>query len=107
MPASRRAGGIENLMFTLHIEHTIGDYDQWKRMFDSDPLNRRAAGVAAFRVLRTVADPNAVWIDLDFEARADAEAMKTALERMWAGPAAAMVHGPTARLSENVETITL
>jgi hypothetical protein len=72
-------------MFTLPIEHSVGDSDAWKRLFDADPLNRAASGVTAFRVMRTVDDPNIVWIDLDVGSRSAAVTMKTALERLWAG----------------------
>jgi len=94
-------------MFTLHIEHSVGDYDAWKRLFDADPLNRAASGVTAFRVMRTVDDPNIVWIDLDLGSRAAADTMKTALERLWAGPAAAVLRNPSVRIAETVESITL
>lgn len=94
-------------MFTLHIEHSVGDYDAWKRMFDADPLDRAASRVTAFRVMRTVDDPNIVWIDLDFDSRSAADAMQTALERLWEGPASAMLRNPSVRLAETVETVSL
>lgn len=94
-------------MFTLHIEHSVGDYDAWKQMFDSDPLGRKTAGVSAFRVMRPVDDAGSVRIDLDFESRADAEKMKVALENLWKGPGAALMRDPRALLSETVEDVTL
>ena len=94
-------------MFTLHIEHAVGDYDAWKQMFDSDPLGRKTAGVTAFRVMRPVDDGNAVRIDLDFVSRTDAEKMKVALEELWKGPGAALMRDPRALLTETVEDIAL
>ena len=94
-------------MFTLHIEHSVGDYDAWKRMFDSDPLNRKTAGVTSYRVMRPIDDPNAVRVDLEFDSREAGETMKAALEAMWQGPAAAMMRDPHARLWEIDETRSL
>lgn len=93
-------------MFTLHIEHAVGSFDEWKRMFDSDPLDRRNSGVRSYRVMRPVDDPDSVRIDLEFDSRRDAEAMKVALEKLWEGPAAAMLKNQTLQLSETVETTT-
>ena len=94
-------------MFTVHIEHTVGSFDEWKRMFDSDPLNRKDSGVTAFRVMRLVDDPASVRVDLELASRPEADAMKAALEQLWAGPASAMLRNPVARVSETVEAETL
>ena len=94
-------------MFTLHIEHTVTDYDAWKRMFDSDPLDRKGSGVTSFRVMRPVGDTGTVMIDLDFDSREAGERMSAALEELWKGPAAAITLNPQARLTETVETATL
>ena len=94
-------------MFTLHIEHTVTDYDAWKRMFDSDPLDRKGSGVTSFRVMRPVGDSVSVMIDLEFDSRDAAERMSTALEGLWKGPAAAMTINPRATLTETVEAAAL
>lgn len=94
-------------MFTLHIEHTVTDYDAWKRMFDSDPLDRKGSGVTSFRVMRPVGDTGAVMIDLEFASREAAERMSAALAELWKGPAAAITINPHARLTETVEATTL
>ena len=94
-------------MFTLHIEHTVTNYDDWKRMFDSDPLDRKGSGVTSFRVMRPVSDSGSVMIDLEFDSRDAAERMATALEGLWKGPAAAITLNPSATLTETVETVTL
>jgi hypothetical protein len=107
VPARQRAGGIEKSMFTLHIEHAVTDFDAWKRMFDSDPLNRKTAGVTGFRVLRPVDDTHTVRIDLEFDSRPAAEAMRAALENLWQGPAGDIMRNPSTRLTETVEAVTL
>ena len=94
-------------MFTLHIEHTVTNYDEWKRMFDSDPLDRKGSGVTSFRVMRPVADSGSVMIDLEFDSRDAAERMSTALEALWKGPAASITINPRATLTETVETASL
>jgi len=94
-------------MFTLHIEHTVTDYDAWKRMFDADPLNRKGSGVTGYRVMRPVGDTGSVMIELDFDSREAGERMSTALEELWKGPAAAITINPHSRLTETVESGTL
>jgi hypothetical protein len=50
----------------------VGDYDTWRPMFDQDrPRAREKA--RSQRVLRSAADPNEVFIFLEFEALDDAE----------------------------------
>jgi hypothetical protein len=41
-------------MYVLRIEHSVPDYEGWKRAFDSDPLGRKKSGVRQYRVLRAV-----------------------------------------------------
>ncbi|WP_198414060.1 hypothetical protein [Cryobacterium adonitolivorans] len=94
-------------MFTLHIEHSVRDYDAWKQMFDSDPLGRKTAGVSSFRIMRPVDDVESVRIDLDFDSRTDAEKMKVALEELWKGPGVALMRNPRALLTETVADVTL
>jgi hypothetical protein len=68
---------------TLRIEHPVPDVDAWRRAFDADPLDRRGSGVRRYRVLRSLDDPSHVMVDLDFNSREEAEAMRSALQRMW------------------------
>jgi hypothetical protein len=53
-------------MTTLHIEHPIADFDQWKAAFDRFAPARTQSGVRAHRVHRPLDDPRYVLIDLDF-----------------------------------------
>ena len=32
-------------MYVLNYWHTVSDYAEWKKIFDSDPLGREASGV--------------------------------------------------------------
>jgi hypothetical protein len=50
----------------------VGDYDRWRPMFDQDkPRARELAKVQ--RVLRSVDDPNHVFIYLEFDSLEDAQ----------------------------------
>jgi hypothetical protein len=41
------------------------DYEDWKRMFDSDPVGRKEVA-KGHRVMRSVEDPNEVFLRVDF-----------------------------------------
>jgi hypothetical protein len=57
----------------------VGDYDQWRPMFDQDrPQAREKASTQ--RVLRSVDDPNEVVILLEFEATEDAAEARERLQ---------------------------
>jgi hypothetical protein len=87
----------------LHIEHEVGDFDTWKRTaFDADPIGRARSGVRRYRVSRSVDDPNYVMIELEFATTSEAEAMHTALQKLWRNPLA-QIGRPTARIMEIVE----
>lgn len=67
----------------MRIEHTVSDYNNWKRAFDSDPVNRKKMGVRNYRILRPVDNPNFVIIDLDFDSAQNAEALLAAMREVW------------------------
>ncbi len=94
-------------MATLHIEHSVHNYEDWKRTFDSDPADRKGSGVRRYRVSRSAPDGNLVRIELDFDDLASAEAMHAKLKQVWAGPAADVVNNPVAAVFEDVETVEL
>ena len=73
-------------MYVLHIEHSVPDYDAWRRLaYDSDPLGRRQMGVLRHRIGRRADDPNHLMIDLEFATAEAAERMAAALKQMWVG----------------------
>jgi hypothetical protein len=88
----------------VRIEHAVPDFEQWKRAFDSDPVGRKASGVRRYQVLRAQDDPNLVMIDLDFDSVAEADEFLRAMEKIWAGPAKAVMQNPRARVANLVET---
>jgi hypothetical protein len=91
-------------MPTLIVTHAVGDYDEWKQMFDSDPLGREASGVRAHRIMRAAHNPNDVTIELDFDTPDEAESMRGRLQEMWttAGPQLRL-ESPRARVVDVVE----
>ena len=91
-------------MYTLRIEHAVPDFDRWKQVFDNDPADRKGSGVMAYRVLRAVAEPDLVLIDLDFETVEAADAFHETMRGLWAGPGKAVMISPSARVAEQVET---
>ena len=56
-----------------------GDYDRWRPMFDQDKPRAREDAVVQ-RVLRSVDDPNEVFIYLEFETLEGANEARTRLE---------------------------
>jgi hypothetical protein len=88
----------------LQVEHAVSDFDDWKRLFDTDPLHREASGVRSYRVMRLSEDPNHVIAELEFDTAAEAEAFRKALIALWGRLEADLLRAPRARLIEVVET---
>lgn len=93
-------------MTTVHIEHTVKDFDAWKAIFDKDPADRAGSGVTHYRVSQLADDPLSVMIDLDFDNRAKAGAFLTVMDGVWRSPQAAqsLDSMPQARVIECVES---
>ena len=88
----------------LHIQHAVPNFEGWKRAFDSDPMDRKGSGVHRYHVHRSVADPNFVMIDLEFDRLAEAESLLERLRHLWAGPGGAVTRNPEAWIVETVES---
>jgi len=88
----------------LRIEHSVPDFDGWKRAFDSDPVDRKKSGVRRYQVLRSIDDPNYVMIDLEFDTHSEAEALLAAMREVWGRVQGKVVLDPQARIVETVET---
>ena len=91
-------------MVLLRIQHSVPDFETWKRAFESDPMDRKAAGVRRYHIYRSVADPNLVMIDLEFESVAEAERLLERLRQLWAGPGGAVMRNPEASIVETVDS---
>jgi hypothetical protein len=55
-----------------------GDYDRWRPLFDQDHPRAREKATSV-RVLRSIDDPNEVFIQMEFASREDAEESRTRL----------------------------
>lgn len=88
-------------MHVLRVEHSVADYDRWKKAFDDDPIGRKNSGVLAYRILRAADDPNLVMIDLEFNSADEAERMHEALRDLWGR--VDVMRDPSARSAEVVE----
>jgi hypothetical protein len=91
----------------LRIQHSVPSFDDWKRAFDSDPMDRKGSGVRRYHVHRSVADPQLVMIDLEFDSLAEAEGLLAKLRHLWAGPGAAVMRNPEAWIVETVDSRSL
>lgn len=88
----------------LHIQHSVPNFESWQRAFESDPMDRKGSGVRRYHVHRSVADPNFVMIDLEFDSLAEAERLLEKLRHLWAGPGGAVMRNPEAWIVETVES---
>ncbi|MDO9084800.1 MAG: hypothetical protein Q7U53_01225 [Anaerolineaceae bacterium] len=89
-------------MYQLRIEHSVPDYNNWKRAFDSDPVNRNK-----IRILRPIDNPSYVIIDLDFDSVQHAEALLAAMREVWKNVEGKIIMNPQVRISEIVQTTTI
>lgn len=94
-------------MTTLHIEHEISSFTEWKTAFDRFADLRAQAGVRKHTVRCPVDDTHYVAIDLDFETTEEAQAFLEVLrEKVWSSRqnAPALVGTPQTRIFETVES---
>jgi hypothetical protein len=75
---------------TLHIEHPITGYEQWRAAFDHAEHLRTEGGVIAQRVSQPIDDDRYIVVQLDFDDAEHAAAFLDILRtRIWADPARA------------------
>jgi quinol monooxygenase YgiN len=63
--------------FAVVVSHSVSNFDQWKRVFDSDQSARKSAGVLGHHINRGSEDPNQLAIYLPVADRRKAEAFLT------------------------------
>ena len=54
-------------MTSLHIEHSVNDFQAWLETFRSFEEFRAQGGVTAVQVRHGVEDPNYIAVDLEFD----------------------------------------
>jgi hypothetical protein len=94
-------------MITLRIEHKISSYDEWKKAFDSDPINRKKSGVKRYRIYRPGDDEMFVIIELDFDQSEQAQTTQIALQKMFGNIEGRLVFDARTKILNLVETTEL
>jgi len=87
-------------MYVLNYWHTVNDYGEWKKIFDSDPLGREASGVRRLSIERPIDDENTVIGELEFDSLGEAETFAGRLQEVWRGPASSTVSNAGVRITE-------
>jgi len=91
-------------MIILQVEHRVLNFDEWKKAFDSDPINRKKSGVRRYSIYRPIDDPKYVVIDLEFDNLKEAENTLTALRNLWGKLEGTVIMYPQTRIFDRVET---
>lgn len=94
-------------MITLRIEHKISNYGEWKKAFDSDPINRKKSGVKRYRIYRPNDDEKFVIIELDFDQPEQAQKTQIALHKMFGNIEGRLVFGAHTKILNLVKTTEL
>ena len=87
-------------MYVLNYWHSVPDYAEWKKVFDSDPLGREASGVRRISIERPIDDEHTVIGELEFDTLSEAETFAGRLQEVWKGPASSVVSGAGLRITE-------
>jgi ribosomal protein L35AE/L33A len=90
-------------MFTLRLEHSVPDFESWKRSFDGDTIGREKSGVRSYRVSRPVHDRNFVMVDLEFDTASEAEALLAAMRVVRRRAQGSVMENPHGSIVEVVE----
>ncbi|MBN8854017.1 MAG: hypothetical protein BGO55_06480 [Sphingobacteriales bacterium 50-39] len=91
-------------MIILRIEHKVSNFEGWKKVFDSDPLNRKKSGVKRYHIYRPTDDPNFAIVDLEFERLDEALATKAALQNLWPKVEGTLISGPQVKILQLFES---
>jgi len=91
-------------MIILQIEHPVPDYNGWKKAFDSDPMDRKQAGVIRYKIFRLANNPNYVIVELEFDNFDKAKKLLANLQQLWRQVEGKVITGPKGRIIELAET---
>ena len=80
----------------------VEDYDAWKPMFDSDPAEARKTA-KGHRILRSVEEPNELFLQVEFGSSDDANAARERLLASGVLDRVTVKAGPT--VAEEAETV--
>lgn len=77
----------------LLVRNKVKDFDQWRRVFDSQARETRAAGLNLIEMWRSVDDANDVFFLFEVEDRGRAEAFMNTPEAASVGDEAGVIEG--------------
>jgi hypothetical protein len=84
------------------IHHKVKDFAAWKPAYDKHAAARKAAGLSKDHVLRSVDDPNAVTVVLDFSDVGKAKAFAASADLKAAMTSAGVVGKPDIHILSKV-----
>jgi hypothetical protein len=87
-------------MYVLNFWHTVSDYGEWKKVFDSDPLGREASGVRRYVIEHPVGDEHTVIGHLQFDSQGEAETFAGRLQEVWKGLGSQVVSNTGQNITE-------
>ena len=90
-------------MYVLNFWHTVADYAEWKKVFDSDPLGREASGVRRYSIERPMDDEHTVIGELEFDSLDAAETFAGRLQEVWKGVGNQVMSNAGHRITEVLE----
>jgi hypothetical protein len=90
-------------MIIVQIEHEVSNFEGWKKAFDSDPIDRKKAGVRRYSIFHLQENPNHIVIDLEFDNLPDAENTSSMLRKMWGRIDKTLLINPTVRILHRVD----
>jgi cytidylate kinase len=91
--------------YLVRIEHSVPDFNSWKKAFDNDPVGREKSRVRRYRIMRPVDNPNYAMVDLEFDTSSDAETFRTSILSLWrSAEAKGIIAKPQLRIVESVES---
>jgi uncharacterized protein len=70
-------------MTILMIDYHVEDFNRWKAVFDSDPMDRTSHGVVKHWIYRDPDDPNHHVLGMEFVGAEQTKAFREALAPMW------------------------
>jgi hypothetical protein len=91
-------------MFILQIEHEVFNFEGWKKAFESDPINRKKAGVRHYNIFQLTDNSNFVLINLEFDNLSEAESTLASLKILWKNVDGKIMINPQVRILKLVES---
>ncbi len=91
-------------MVTMFAKHKVGDYGQWKRVYDEVQPLRKERGVTGASVYRDPSDPNLIIITHQFKDANAATAFAHSDDLKSAMANAGVIGAPEFWFGENIES---